>query len=257
MPITVRSLIIGLAGGFFGSMVGLGGAVIIIPLLTGWAKVSQHKAHATSLVAVVFTGIVGAMEYAREGQLNWGIAFPVAIAAVITSILAAAYSSRVPAALLKKIFGGLLVISAIVLIVRPGGDFAGLAGAWQFVGAVVLGLLSGTLTGLLGIGGGAFIVPLLVFVFGLGQHMAQGTSLAVMIPAGIAGTVVHVKNRRIDLQLVIGLVVGVAVGAFLGGQAALGIPERPLQIIFGIILLWTGARYLRTSRPKAPVASES
>ncbi len=250
MSLSWRSLIIGLAGGFFGSMVGLGGAVVMIPLLTGWAKLSQHKAHATSLVAVVFTGLIGAYAYAQGGALDWGIAVPVAVAAVVTSTIAAAYSARVPAGVLKRIFGGLLVAAAIALIFGFDVAGGGLAGAWRPVGAVVLGLLSGTLTGLLGIGGGAFIVPLLIFVFGLDQHLAQGTSLAVMIPAGVAGTAVHARNRRIDPKVAVALIIGVAIGAFSGGKLALLTPERPLQIIFGIILLWTGYRYLRP-QPRA------
>lgn len=254
MPLSWRTLIIGLAGGFFGSMVGLGGAVIIIPLLTGWAKLSQHKAHATSLVAVVFTGLIGAAAYASGDAVEWGIAVPVAVAAVVTSTIAAAYSARVPAALLKRIFGGLLVAAAVLLITGLQVSDQGLDDAWRLPGAVVLGLMSGTLTGLLGIGGGAFVVPLLVFVFGLDQHLAQGTSLAVMIPAGIAGTVVHATNRRIDLPIVGPLVAGVAVGAFGGGQLALLTPERPLQVIFGVILLWTGARYLA---PKGKASARS
>ncbi|HRN19525.1 MAG: sulfite exporter TauE/SafE family protein [Trueperaceae bacterium] len=252
MSLSGRAIVIGLAGGFFGSMVGLGGAVVIIPLLTGWAKVSQHKAHATSLVAVVFTGLIGAWAYASGGALDWGIAVPVAIAAVITSTFAAAYSARVPAGVLKRIFGLLLIAAAISLIFGLEVSGQGIGGAWRLPAAVLLGLLSGTLTGLLGIGGGAFIVPLLVLAFGLEQHLAQGTSLAVMIPAGIAGTAVHVSNRRIDARLVLGLIIGVAIGAFGGGKLALLTPERPLQIIFGIILLWTGARYVLPARKKAP-----
>jgi len=250
MSVPMRSLFIGLAGGFFGSMVGLGGAVVMIPLLTGWAKLSQHKAHATSLVAVVFTGLIGAAAYAGGGALDWGIAVPVAVAAVVTSTVAAAYSSRVPAGVLKRIFGGLLVAAAVALIFGFDVAGGGLGGAWRLPGAVLLGLLSGTLTGLLGIGGGAFIVPLLIFLFGLDQHLAQGTSLAVMIPAGIAGTAVHVRNRRIAGNVVVGLIVGVALGAFGGGKLALLTPERPLQVIFGVILLWTGYRYLRP-QPRA------
>ncbi len=250
MSLSWRSIIIGLAGGFFGSMVGLGGAVVIIPLLTGWAKVSQHKAHATSLVAVVFTGLIGAVAYAGGGALDWGIAVPVAIAAVITSTVAAAYSARVPAGILKRVFGILLLAAALVLIF--GADFAGqgIGGGWRLPAAILLGLMSGALTGLLGIGGGAFIVPLLVLAFGLDQHIAQGTSLAVMIPAGIAGTAVHASNKRIDFRLVLGLIIGVAIGAFGGGKLALLTPERPLQIIFGVILLWTGFRYVLPLRKK-------
>lgn len=254
MSTSVRTLFIGIIGGFFGSLVGLGGAVVIIPLLTGWARVTQHKAHVTSLVAVVFTGIVGALAYARGGAVDLWLALVVGAAATLTAIVAAAYSERVPAAVLKRIFGGLLVAAALVLLLGvdvPGG---GIGGAWRLPAALLLGLLSGTLTGLLGIGGGAFVVPLLVLAFGLDQHLAQGTSLAVMIPAGVAGTIVHWRAKRLDGRLVLVLVAGVAVGAFLGGQAALAVPERPLQVIFGVILLWTGVRYLRPA-PRAASAA--
>lgn len=226
--------------------------MIIIPLLTGWARVTQHKAHVTSLVAVVFTGIVGAFAYARGGSVDLWLALTVAAAATLSSIVAASVSERVPAAVLKRIFGGLLIIAALVLLLGVDTGSGGIPGAWRYPAGVLLGLMSGVLTGLLGIGGGAFIVPLLVFVFGLDQHLAQGTSLAVMIPAGIAGTLVHWRAKRLDFSLIWGLVVGVIIGAFVGGQVALGLPERPLQIIFGLILLWMGVRYVRPApRPAA------
>lgn len=250
---TVRTLLIGIVGGFFGSLVGLGGAVIIIPLLTGWARVTQHKAHVTSLVAVVFTGIVGAFAYSRGGAVDMGLALVVAAAATLSSIVAATYSERVPAAVLRRIFGGLVVLAAAVLLLGVDVPGSGFSGAGRTVAGVSLGLVSGALTGLLGIGGGAFVVPILVLAFGLDQHLAQGTSLAVMIPAGIAGTLVHWRARRLDFGLIWGLVLGVILGAFLGGRFALVLPERPLQIVFGVILIWMGLRYLGVSfgRPKA------
>ena len=89
MSTSVRTLFIGIIGGFFGSLVGLGGAVVIIPLLTGWARVTQHKAHVTSLVAVVFTGIVGSLAYARGGAVDLSLALTVAAAATLSTIVAA------------------------------------------------------------------------------------------------------------------------------------------------------------------------
>ena len=244
MSTSVRTLFIGIIGGFFGSLVGLGGAVVIIPLLTGWARVTQHKAHVTSLVAVVFTGIVGSLAYARGGAVDLSLALTVAAAATLSSIVAATYSERVPAKVLRRIFGTLVLVAALVLLFGLDLPGDGIHGGARYVAGVVLGLFSGVLTGLLGIGGGAFVVPLLVLVFGLDQHLAQGTSLAVMIPAGIAGTLVHWRAKRLDFSLIWGLVLGVMIGAFAGGQFALVLPERPLQVVFGIILVWMGLRYV-------------
>lgn len=252
MPTSARIIIIGLFGGFFGSLVGLGGAVVMIPLMTGWARITQHKAHITSLVAVVFTGIVGALAYAGGGKLDLALAAVIAAVAIVSSMVAAAYSERVPAGVLRRIFGGLLVLAAIVLLFDFGSSSAGITNWWRYPAGALLGLMSGALTGLLGIGGGAFVVPLLVIVFGLSQHVAQGTSLAVMIPAALAGTFVHWRARRIDHKLAWPLVAGVITGAFIGGRFALGLGERPLQIVFGIILLWTGFRYLKPVKPVEP-----
>lgn len=252
---SIRTLTIGVVGGFFGSLVGLGGAVIIIPLLTGWARVTQHKAHATSLVAVVFTGIIGAFAYAQGGAIDLSLAVAVAASATISAVVAAAYSGKVPAAILRKIFGVLVLLASLVLLIGvdiPGG---GVPTGARYPAAVGLGLFSGALTGLLGIGGGSFVVPMLVLAFGLDQHIAQGTSLAVMIPAGIAGTMVHWRARRLDLSLIWGLVAGVVIGASMGGKVALLLPERPLQIIFGAILAWMALRYIGIKLGKKRVAA--
>ncbi len=252
----LRALIIGVASGFFGSLVGLGGGVVLIPLLTMWAGLQQHRAHATSLVAVVFTGILGGAAYATGNAVDWRLSIYIAAAATLMAIGAVVYSARVLVGFLKKLFGGLLIVTAISLPL--GAEFvgAGLTGSMRVPAALLLGALSGSLTGLLGIGGGSLIVPMLVLVFGLDQHTAQGTSLAVMIPAGIAGTIVHLANRRVETNIVVALVAGVAVGAFTGGRSALFVPELPLQLLFAALLLWTGYRYLVPKRPKA-IAPES
>lgn len=252
----LRALIIGVASGFFGSLVGLGGGVVLIPLLTLWAGLQQHRAHATSLVAVVFTGILGGAAYATGDAVDWQLSIYVAAAATLLAIVAASYSSRVPAGFLKKLFGGLLVITAVTLPLGAELVGTGISGALRVPFALLLGAISGSLTGLLGIGGGSLIVPMLVLVFGLDQHTAQGTSLAVMIPAGIAGTVVHLANRRVEMKIILPLVAGVAIGAFTGGRSALFVPELPLQLLFAALLLWTGYRYLFPKPPKR-VAPES
>lgn len=245
------ALVIGIAGGFFGSLVGLGGGVVVIPLLVAFASLTQHQAHATSLVGVVFTGLLGSVAYSGGEAIDWRVVPYIAAAATLLSIASAAYAPRVDAARLKRIFGIVLIVAAVLL--PFGADLVGpgVAGALRLPGLIALGALAGVLSGLLGIGGGSLVVPLLVLVFGFDQHTAQGTSLAMMIPAGVAGVIVHLRNRQIAVRVVLGLALGVAVGAYLGGRFALYLPERPLQYIFGAVLLWTGLRYVLPKR-KAP-----
>lgn len=241
----IRSGIIGLLAGFFGGLVGLGGGVVMVPLLTGWAQLGQHRAHATSLVAVVFTGVLGGAAYATGGEVAWRTAAIIAAASTTLALISASYSHRISAQRLKQAFGALLIIVAVLLPVGSNIVGGGISGTWQMPAAILLGGFAGVLTGLLGVGGGSLVVPLLVLVFGFDQHLAQGTSLAIMIPAGIAGALVHLRKRTIDLSILPGLIIGVAVGAFVGGRIALGIPGLPLQLFFAALLIWTGARYLK------------
>lgn len=247
----LRTAIIGLFAGLFGGLLGLGGGVVMVPLLTGWARLSQHRAHATSLVAVVFTGLLGGWAYAMGGAVDWGVAVLVAAAATVTSAISASRAANVSAARLRQWFGIMLIAVAFLLPFGEQLTGPGIIDVLRVPAALLVGGFAGLLTGLLGVGGGSVVVPLLILVFGFDQHLAQGTSLAVMVPAGIAGTLVHWRQRSIAGSIVPGLIAGIAVGAFFGGRLALGIPELPLQLVFIALLIWTGVRYLRRGRKAA------
>ncbi|MGE5499245.1 MAG: TSUP family transporter [Syntrophothermus sp.] len=103
---------------------------------------------------------------------------------------------------------------------------------------LLLGLAAGILSGLVGIGGGILIVPALVFVFGLTQHQAQGTSLAVLIPpVGILAALTYYKAGHIDLRIAGLICLGFIFGALFGAKLAIGIPDAVLKKVFGAFLL--------------------
>ena len=89
MKILIISLIIGLTAGVFGGILGIGGGLIMIPLMVEVLKLTQHKAHGTSLVALVFTGIGGAITYASHGAIDITAAALLAVTAVLTAPLCA------------------------------------------------------------------------------------------------------------------------------------------------------------------------
>ncbi|HEX7021743.1 MAG TPA: sulfite exporter TauE/SafE family protein, partial [Trueperaceae bacterium] len=243
------SLAIGLLAGFFGGLVGLGGGVVIVPLLTGWMHLSQHKAHATSLVAVVFTGLLGALAYSQGGAVNWLAALLLTLAATLATTLSARFARHVPAAMLRRLFGYLLIITGLLLPLEgllPPLGFADSAVLMPLV-LLVGGLVVGSVSGLLGIGGGSIMVPLLVLALGFDQHLAQGTSLAAMIPAALGGSIVHWRMGSVAKGLVVSLVVGVAAGSWFGGSFALAIPDLWLQLIFALVMIWLGLRYVLRS----------
>jgi uncharacterized protein len=112
-------------------------------------------------------------------------------------------------------------------------------------GYVVLGLIAGALSGLIGIGGGIIIIPVLVYVFGFTQHQAQGTTLALMIPPiGLLAALEYYKAGHVDLK-VAGLVcLGFIVGGLFGSKIAVGMSDQSLQRVFGIILLLIALKML-------------
>jgi uncharacterized membrane protein YfcA len=105
---------------------------------------------------------------------------------------------------------------------------------------IVLGLVAGVLSGLLGIGGGIIIIPALILLFGLSQQQAQGTTLALMVPPiGLLAAWTYYKAGYVDLKIAAFICLGFFVGGFFGAKLATGISTQVLQKVFGVALLLT------------------
>lgn len=103
---------------------------------------------------------------------------------------------------------------------------------------LLLGLFAGTLSGLIGIGGGVIIVPALVFLFGMNQHQAQGTTLALLVPPiGILAAWTYYKQGYVDLKIAALVVAGFFIGGLLGARMANQLSDTTLQRVFGVAML--------------------
>ena len=103
---------------------------------------------------------------------------------------------------------------------------------------VLVGLAAGTLSGVLGIGGGIIIVPALIFLFGFSQHLAQGTTLALMVPPiGLLAAWMYYKHGFVDVKIAAFICLGFFFGGLLGARFATSVSEVVLTRIFGISLL--------------------
>ena len=120
-------------------------------------------------------------------------------------------------------------------------------GALDLYGWVVglaVGLFTGVVSGLMGIGGGNIMVPASTILLGLEQHQAQGVSLIVIVPTAIAGAWTHYKRGNVNLRVAACVSVGAVAGGLVGARVAQGIPSNELRTIFGFILLYFAMRYL-------------
>jgi hypothetical protein len=244
----MAGLLVGLIAGLLGGFLGTGGGVIIVPLMTETLRFRQHEAHGTSLIAVVFTSVVGSVIYYLHGSVDVMAAAVLAGMALVTVRFGAKYCCFLPEVTLKRYFGIFLLVVALVFIVKPflPHVMKGLPPAWiRWIVLILLGALTGFISGMMGVGGGSFMVPMMVLFAGITQHIAQGVSLLAMIPASTVGALTHWQRGNIRTSRLPGIVAGVLTGVFVGGSFAHLIPERELGLVYTALLLYTALRYMR------------
>jgi uncharacterized membrane protein YfcA len=238
----------GLIASFLGGLLGVGGGIVLIPMLTAWAHFDQHSAHGTGIVAVTFTALVGVVVYGRGSAIDVTAAFQIVVVALPVTVLAARYSPRVSADRLRRLFGMFVIVAALILPFRDllgGGDLV-LGGGLPAM--IAIGAVTGVVSGLLGVGGGSVLVPCLVLVTGFPQQLAQGTSLAVILPSSGAGSIAHARVGHVRKKRLPPILLGTFAGSWAGGLAALALPGQTLRIVFSVVLLAMGARFIATSR---------
>lgn len=107
---------------------------------------------------------------------------------------------------------------------------------------LLIGVIAGILSGLLGVGGGLILVPAMVFFFGTSQHLAQGISLLVIIPTAISGVWQLHKSKMVDYRIAGYLSIGAVIGALCSSNIAQFIPSADLKRIFGAFIIYMGFR---------------
>lgn len=243
--------LIGVAAGLLAGLLGVGGGIIMVPLMVAMG-VDQHRAHATSLLAILVIALAGVSRFAAAGEVAWGIGAAVAIGAVAGSTLGSHAMGRLSPEAIRLAF--VMLIFAAGLRMVFGGDIGagnGAEGAVAWVVALLIGLFSGFAAGVAGVGGGIIIVPALVVLLGVPQHAAEGTSLMVIVFTALAATRVNLSQGRVDLRE--GIVMGLAgvVSTVIGASFALGLDGRVLARIFGIFVLVVALRMAWSVRPPA------
>lgn len=264
----LRLGVLGLVVGFFSGLFGVGGGIVLVPLLIVVVGFTQRRASGTSLAAVLPTAIAGMIAYATHGSVDWIAGALLAAGAIGGSLLGTWLLHHIHQAVLRWIFVAFLVAVAIrMFFLVPDRsvvlDYSSASAAGVIVGLIALGLVTGILSGLLGIGGGVFIVPALMLVFGVGDLVAKGTSLLMMIPTAITGTIANVRRGHTDLAAAV--IVGcLSVPASIGGAAlAWAVPPLLGSILFALLLVycavqlaWNALSHPRpgpTEQPTPPV----
>jgi uncharacterized protein len=115
----------------------------------------------------------------------------------------------------------------------------------EIIAFVLLGVLAGVFSGLIGLGGGIIIVPALMFLFGMTQHQAQGTTLALLVPPiGLLAAWVYYKQGYVNLKAAAIICAGFVLGSFIGARFATQLSDEILQRVFGVALLAIGIKMI-------------
>lgn len=244
---------IGVLAGVLSGLFGVGGGVIVVPALMAFAQMDQRRASATSLVAIAPAAVVGAVTYAVQGEVHWLAALTLAVGSVVGAPIGARLLRAMPLRVLPWIFVGFIavvLVSLFTTVPTRGGEVH--FGVVEASVLLLLGLLSGVLSGLVGVGGGVVIVPGLEVVLGAGDLLAKGTSLLTMVPTSLSGTVANLRRRAVDLR--VGLTVGITAAVCSPGGAVLArlVDPQVGTSLFAAFLVVVAVIVLSRGRRRAP-----
>lgn len=229
-------IVIGMLVGVLSGMFGIGGGTVIVPALV-WLGLSQRNAAATSTLAIVPTSISGVVSYATGGHVDWLAAVLLFCGMFVGGQIGSWLLSRLPELVLRWIFVAFLVFVVINQVsFVPSRDHQIVMSVTTGICLALLGVIIGTLAGLLGIGGGALAVPSLSMLFGASDLIARGTSLLAMFPNSITTSAANLKRKLAHVKTALIIGVTAAVTAPLGTWIAGEVSPRVGAIMFACYL---------------------
>ena len=244
-------LCLGLLVGVMVGLLGIGGGVLLVPALVYLLHYDQHLAQGTSLFILLPPIGLGALrEYWKNGQVDLRAGIYCAVGFLLGGYIGGRIAVPMPSDQLRGIFGGFMIFSAILLWRKPHDKSSSTSeekapalslSVARAVGIFLAAAFSGVAAGMVGIGGGTVLVPLLSLLFGFSQHRAQGTSLVALIPpTGLLAFLTYAKAGYVNWQTGLLLIPGVFIGGILGGHLARRLNPRRMRQVFAALLFLLG-----------------
>jgi uncharacterized membrane protein YfcA len=229
-PALAPTIAVGLGAGLLSGLFGVGGGILVVPALVLLLKFDQRLANGTSLGAVLPISISSLVTYWSHDNVDWYVALWLAIGALAGAVLG------------TKLIHILPIITAIRLFIPMQSDGRDVLTIFSAIALIFIGLITGTLAGLLGVGGGIVMVPALAVFFNELSVVAKGTSVAVIIPTSIMGTWRNWKSNNVDLR--VAAIVGISgiVSAIGGAIVADYMSESLSNILFASLVLIVALR---------------
>jgi uncharacterized protein len=233
---------VGAAAGLLSGVFGVGGGVVMTPGIQILLGAKPIVALVTPLPVIVPTALTGAIIYRRAGEVDMRAAAWMVGPGVVGSIAGALLTDVIDTHLLLLATAGILAWQATLVLRARATSPSPRAAPTPPVFASI-GLAAGFVSGLLGIGGGIVIVPLLAGWLGMPLKRALGTSLLTIVALAIPGAIVHAALGHVDGWVFVAVAVGAIPGARVGAGLALGTAVRTLRFVVALFLLLVAAAY--------------
>ena len=231
---------LGAALGFVGGLFGIGGGIIVIPLLVLGFGLDQAVAQGTALVMMVPNLLIAWWRYNQRHPVALKTALQIGVLACTTTWLIAHLATRLPSDLMRMVFGLFLLIVALRMLRQtPVSSAATRTKPRDLRYMPLVGVLGGSSMGLLGVGGGLVATPVLTGWFGQRQTVAQSLSLALVAPSSIIALMTYSGAHRVDWALGLPLAAGGLFTVSAGVALAHRLPERRMRIAFAYMVLCT------------------
>ncbi|CAG7659163.1 sulfite exporter TauE/SafE family protein [Paenibacillus allorhizosphaerae] len=260
---------VGLIAATFGSLVGLGGGIIIVPALVylGPFFLGEHisvaTAVGTSLAVLIFTALSSTMAFFKQKRVDFKSGWLYFITCGPGAMLGSYTTQFVNAKSFQLSFGFFMLLMAILLVLRDymkplnikwsiertytDGSGRTFQYGYSVLPALATGLAVGFISGLFGIGGGSLFVPVMVLLFRYPPHVATATSMFVILLSSIMGSFTHLSLGEVDLWMVLGLAPSALIGGWLGAQIASRLSSKKLLwvlritfVVVSIKMIWEG-----------------
>jgi hypothetical protein len=248
---------IGLVAGLISGSFGVGGGIIIVPGLVLFLHFTQRLSHGTSLLAIMPIAAAGVIGFAFHGSIKLTYALFLGLGSILGAIVGTKLLKSVSNIWLARIFSVILLGTAIRLFVdvpAPSQDFT--LTPVSVIALIVVGVLVGAIAGLLGVGGGIVLVPILIIFFGAAAPIAKGTSLLVTLIAGTTGSWRNYRSSNIDIAVAMKIGIAGIPTALIGAQLAIVMSDQVSTILFALLLLATVARLMYSVRREPKRSSE-
>ena len=244
--------ILGIAVGGFGTMVGIGGGLFLVPIfILGFNWDPQHAA-GTSLAVVFLNALSGSVAYIRQKRVYYDAAIKFSLATLPGAFLGGYLVSYFSGSLFRMAFGALLMILSVIMFLRSSVKnkevvFDKDTFTYNSFFGIVLSAFVGFLSSILGIGGGVIHVPAMVCLLGFPAHTAAATSHFVLAVSSLFGVATHYLLNNIYLDAALAIGAGAVIGAQLGAKLSLKVRSQSLLFLLALCLFALGLRMVLTA----------